>query len=789
MKNLTKILSIVLIVLLNFNSVVMAIEEDEQHPLTPKPIFLPGASSIRKAKQSDSAMPAPSMGLMPPQMSIVGKVQASYFLDKIVSAAQFDSVASFSEGLVKGAAVKFAIDNRKQPAKLYFINGNFTETDGTRPQYVQYHYYFLQKHLGIKTDPEAFNNMTYFTNVIKDKKFIAGTLQRYEMNSATGPKSFYGIQFYPQDHIAEETLLFALKTVRQALDKSFNNLAFVSYGSQQTMANIVKESASLKIRLTTVEQVYSGIPYIPMNLGKTYGFLKFVKNLDQVKELTPMDIAVFKELPLDLSVVSGVVTTVVQDAGAHVNLKSKERNTPNMVLRDAAEIKKLELLDGQPVEMSVENETFKIVKTNIDVKKYHEDKEAAKPKAEIENGDETEILLFDDMAAKHTPLELIRRSNSYGGKASKLPLLAHKDIAGLGSILNKQLGYRLTPMGFSIPISYYFEFVKANPVLNEQLEIMIKREMSEDGLKPPSPKERSADVERIQNLFFESTIPDSLFNQLAPMAASLQAQVSATYPLSPLKKVKVRSSSNAEDIPQFDGAGLHSSYSAEVAKIGKADKKCERKVSIEGVSTKEEMKPDSLSCAIKGVYASLWNQRAIEERNFARINQHTAGMALAVNMSYDFRDDSPEKVDEIGNAVIVTRVINSKGIYGYNISLNTDENLVTNPTPGTQSEILIASFLEFKEEPKFSFIQYAKPSAQEEVKKDKMFSDNIYKTLIRVAQRVELSYCKNNPKYYPKGDCNWITSDLERPTSLDMELKIYSNGEVLIKQVREFSGK
>jgi hypothetical protein len=209
---------------------------------------------------------------------------------------------------------------------------------------------------------------------------------------------------------------------------------------------------------------------------------------------------------------------------------------------------------------------------------------------------------------------------------------------------------------------------------------------------------------------------------------------------------------------------------------------------LDGVTTKETMKPDTLSCAIKGVYASLWNQRAIEERNFARINQHSVGMALAVNMSYDFRDDS-EGIDEIGNAVIVTRVINSKGVYGYRLSLNTDDNLVTNPTPNTQSEILIASFLEFKEDPKFSFMQFAKTNPKSEAKTAPMFGDNIYKTLIRVAQRVELNYCKNNPNYYPGGDCNWITGDLERPTSLDMEFKIYSNGEVLIKQVREFSGK
>ena len=50
---------------------------------------------------------------------------------------------------------------------------------------------------------------------------------------------------------------------------------------------------------------------------------------------TPTDIPVFDELPLDLSVVAGVITRAVQDTNSHVNLKSKERGTPNMVLRDA----------------------------------------------------------------------------------------------------------------------------------------------------------------------------------------------------------------------------------------------------------------------------------------------------------------------------------------------------------------------------------------------------------------------------------------------------------------------
>ena len=42
------------------------------------------------------------------------------------------------------------------------------------------------------------------------------------------------------------------------------------------------------------------------------------------------------ELPLDLSVVAGTITRVFQDVTSHVNLKSKERGTPNMVLRSAS---------------------------------------------------------------------------------------------------------------------------------------------------------------------------------------------------------------------------------------------------------------------------------------------------------------------------------------------------------------------------------------------------------------------------------------------------------------------
>ena len=66
--------------------------------------------------------------------------------------------------------------------------------------------------------------------------------------------------------------------------------------------------------------------------GEAWGYLRIFPA--DVNLLRPTDIPVFDDLPLDLSVVAGTITKAYQDINSHVNLKAKERNTPNMVLRE-----------------------------------------------------------------------------------------------------------------------------------------------------------------------------------------------------------------------------------------------------------------------------------------------------------------------------------------------------------------------------------------------------------------------------------------------------------------------
>jgi hypothetical protein len=776
--------------------------------LREKPKFLPGVSSPRK-----SSRPGGGNQLMPaPPDASMDKARSTYFLNSFDSFEQFDIYASLSEGVIKGSSVKFLIDNRNPKPQVSFMNGNFTDVSGNRPDYVQFHYYFAQRTYGITESLEAFNNETYFTNELVKKKFIAGTLQLYEfVNSEGNKQSILGIQFYPQDVIAENTLLFAVKQVKEAVKFSGYPLAFVAYGSQQTVKTIGEQMQGLGVNPMTVEQIYSGISYVPMQKGTTYGFLRFLKFYQKgealqaaLDDLGPLDIPVFEELPLDLSVVAGVITTVIQDAGAHVNLKSKERSTPNMVLKDKEQLAAIESLNNKPIKLVVGNEKPEFISledqdhdleaANAIVQKFHADRMAAKKSVRIKSGKDKEVVLFDTMAQQYSISQLADKASSYGGKASKLALLASEDMVGVDSPLAKKYSYRLSPMGFSIPVDYYFQLVKANPILKMKLDELINKEMALKGQMPPSPKQRAELVKEVQSLFYQAAVPESLVQEVAKQAKELISFAGKVYPKSEIKKVKVRSSSNAEDIPQFDGAGLHSSYAANIHKLGEATEICKVEIAKEddGVTTKEEIVPNTLLCAIKGVYASLWNKRAIEERNFAKIHQRSATMGIAINVGYDFRKKS-EEIKEVANAVLVTRIINAKGIYGYRLSLNTKDNLVTNPTPQTQSEIVLATFLDLKEKPQYSFIQFAKLNAASPVMDKPLLqvdgSYDYYDRIIEIARYVESNYCKHFPKYYPYGNCTWVVGDPEKPSSLDMEFKIYSNGEVLIKQVREFSGQ
>jgi pyruvate phosphate dikinase-like enzyme len=692
-------------------------------------------------------------------------------LPEVASEERFLGLSTPAGDLVaNGRVAKFLVDQRRPEApRAHFVNGNFTE-GGEVPDAARYHYDFARRVLGIPEGLAEFNRITYFTP--GPKRYAAGVIHTYFLDGATAP--VYGLQFYPQDVVNEAVIPQVLRPVVAKIGIPGARFAFVATGSQQTTATVGDELKAAGLENLTIDRILGAIQYLPLNPGEAWGYLRIFP-ADQ-GDLEPTDIPVFDELPLDLSVVAGVITRAVQDSNSHVNLKSKERGTPNMVLRDAGkDHPRLAPWDGKPVHFVVRNDDFLLEASTDEEVAAKLAERNARPWIPLVWEPETRLLSYDEMAADAAG-DALKLAVRFGSKAANLGFLAHRTALGRmdqpGTPSNR-IGYDLVPRGFGVPLSFYRNLVEhpPNADLRETLASLIEAEKA----GTLSGNERARRVDEVQTAFLNAEVPP---DDLARVQAKLREVLPG------VKKIKVRSSANAEDIPNFDGAGLHDSFAANPDKKDNAAHTCSFEVDPEeGGEVKRKVRPKSVACAIKGVYASLWNKRAIEERNFARIDPASVAMGIAIVPAYDIEDDVA------ANGVVITRVINARGVFGYSLSVQEGNNLVTNPDPGTYSEVTVAALGLGEEPTSLTVTRFAKPTREGAERTAPVLPRERLLELVNLARAVEQAYCRAKPAYYPGGDCDFVPLDDEKPKSLDMEIKILANDRLVFKQVREFGGR
>lgn len=696
------------------------------------------------------------------------ELATSLSVTSIRSKTTYDRLSQEGGGFGQaGRTMKFLVDARNKNAKkAYFINANY-KVNGTTPEYAKYHYYFAQRQLGIADSNQEFNDATYF---VDDKRYYAGTIQTYEIDG----KPLMAVQLYPDDVIHEQGIVDLIDVLRTQLKIPNMRMAFVAGGAQQTFATVKDALKTRGYEAMTIEQVLGAVKYLPLNPGEAWGYLRiFPKDLG---ELRPTDIVVFDELPLDLSVVAGTMTKVFQDVTSHVNLKSKERGTPNMVFRDAGpDNAQLKPFADKPVHLVVGKTGFTLEPTTDAIVQEKLKARTNKPWQTLPVVNEPNLVWYDAMCPTLNE-SCVSQGNRFGGKGAMLGFLANKSVLGRKNQPGSQsakVGYDLVPQGFSIPVQWYRDFVNSpeNTALKTKMDALIAKEKTGN----LSPNERRTLALEVRNAFYVAKVP-------AAQLANVQAQVAKLKTLVPaMEKMKFRSSANAEDIPNFDGAGLHDSFAVKLSSTDEADMSCHIEEEPDGLATKLEIKPKTPNCGMKGVFASLWNARAIEERSFARLDHTSASMGIAVVPEYDAESD------EAANGVLITRAVNSDFL-AYTLGLQKGNNLVTNPEPGTIAQMTFGTFSGLDRPTRFTTTRFATPVKGQPALTSSVMTEAQMGQVIDLAKTVEVQYCKVKRGYYAN-DCKYVWLDNEKTRALDLEFKFLQNGQFVIKQSREFHGQ
>ncbi|NDV60642.1 PEP/pyruvate-binding domain-containing protein [Bacteroides sp. 519] len=414
----------------------------------------------------------------------------------------------------------------------------------------EFHLHFLNEILNRNYTPEDLKS--YYKD--ESRRFILGTISYQSLIKQ------FTYEFWEGDKLTSGILASA----QQAITNSFS--ATIVLKTNATQHEDAARKASVKY--VTQEQIIKEYPYIPLNTGTTKGRIRIADNIEELTNISENDILILKEVPISIPTVSGVITERASTLLSHVNVLARAMKIPSLYLKDASQ--KLKPYEGKYVELKATNSGYTI----------HETAEVARKSTK-----KTRYSVKSDIRqSKLIPLSEMREKDYIycGAKA-----------ANLGEIKAKMKNI-IIPDGFSIPFAQYHTFMKQYGFYNQIREMEKKPEFQSNV------DIRKAELEKLRAKI-ENTVLDKTTSQL--WVEQWKSQLHG-------KGVFVRSSSNAEDLKNFSGAGLFTTVP-----------------NVKTVSGLEE--------AVKKVWASVYNFEAYESRRYANIPDSLVMMSVLIQHAAD----------------------------------------------------------------------------------------------------------------------------------------------------------
>jgi hypothetical protein len=481
-------------------------------------------------------------------------------LDRINSRADFDDLARvYYRGRFYALPhVMFVVD-RRDHGRVYYVDSKA----------YQFHKDFVNaKYLSLERGRAFYEN-----NYLKsERRFLLGTIA-YQ---TTADK--FTFEFWEGDRITKELLGESYT----ALSRSFYAPLFFKATSlaHEDVANelnneLNKDAGTTRVPLLSAAELARDAEYQPLNLGAGIGQLRIIDRITPETVIDRNQIIIFRESPVQLTPLSGIITIEPASPLSHVNLLAKSWAIPNAQIKNADKL--FRELEGKYVRLEVRENDYtlgpadprEVAERN---RQWVKRADAVTPPADLSYKRITDLKY-----------QRARDADKFGAKS-----------ANLGELVNSRSPRIVVPSGFAIPFYYYRQFLSLN-----NLEDRISEAVEEDRFvhDPAYRKSRLAEIRG----WIQSGRHAEAFRKAVIEKVHREYRDRGLF---------ARSSTNAEDLSNFSGAGLYTT----VPNL-RAD--------------------DQLMDAIKTVWASVWNYEAYEARESFGMNHFGVYPAVLIQEGID----------------------------------------------------------------------------------------------------------------------------------------------------------
>ena len=570
---------------------------------------------------------------------------------------------------------KMSYASKTEMGISYLVKFVITDFDTDKPQVhfmntmrYSYHYDFAEMVLGDTRSLAVFNVETYFS---AEKNTAAGTLAYYP-----SVDSMIALTFFPADYITPEQVAVAYKLIEEKLlfldsSGSKNRLFYMPAGStaERAAAEYANEFKKADILVFTHAELFGDIPYQIMNKGTAYGTLRKLTAAElDTAIVSSHDILILETLPAEIPLVAATISKDAQTPLSHVNLAAQARKTPNIAFNGNELPDSLLALCGKLVMLEVKSNSYTIREATLEEAQAFWNKNVREQKTLSFDLSDSGLVDFANLNFKS--------SKSVGVKAANLAEL-HKLIP------------ENTPDGFAVPFYHYSHFMdyaqvteelcgrsfedcgkegRASEICTQVKNACVSALQLAQGTESAEASKFATLRSYIENLIAredfvtDTRLREAVLDNIRYMfkhipvdkdfGDALDAKVRTLYGEA---GVRLRSSTNSEDLEDFNGAGLYKS--------------------VKATAREKDLPSDE----IRKVWASVWSFKAFEERTLWNINHMSVQMAVAVHEAYP---------DEVANGVIITQNIADYSVAGIYANIQVGETSITNPEGGELPEII-----------------------------------------------------------------------------------------------------